>query len=117
MEAQLKDRAGNLGELFGVTRQVAGDISTVLDQSMITAQFPDREEFFRKLASSKELPSTSKLERMWFEIQREMTEQGRVAQLHAHIVENDGTQSRGRRDSHRTVHRDVGWQVPDLSAG
>lgn len=74
-----------------MTRQVAGDISTVLDQSMITGEFPDRVEFFRKLASSKELPSTAKLERMWFEIQREMTEQGRVAQLHTHIVENDGT--------------------------
>jgi biopolymer transport protein ExbB len=91
MEAQLKDRSGNLGELFGVTRQVAGDISTVLDQSMITGEFPDRVDFFKKLASSKELPSTSKLERMWFEIQREMTEQGRVAQLHTQIVENDGT--------------------------
>jgi biopolymer transport protein ExbB len=91
LEAQLKDRAGNLGELFGVTRQVAGDLSTVLDQSMISAEFPDREEFFRKLASSKELPSSAKLERMWFEIQREMTEQGRVAQLHTSIVENDGS--------------------------
>jgi biopolymer transport protein ExbB len=91
MEAQLKDREGNLGELFGVTRQVAGDLSTVLDQSMISGQFPEREDFFRKLASSKELPSTPKLERMWFEIQREMTEQGQVAQLHAKVVENDGS--------------------------
>jgi biopolymer transport protein ExbB len=91
MEAQLKDREGNLGELFGVTRQVAGDLSTVLDQSMISGQFPDREDFFRKLASSKELPSSPKLERMWFEIQREMTEQGQVAQVHSKIVENDGS--------------------------
>jgi biopolymer transport protein ExbB len=91
LEAQLKDREGNLGELFGVTRQVAGDLSTVLDQSMISGQFPDREDFFRKLASSKELPSSPKLERMWFEIQREMTEQGQVAQLHTKIVENDGS--------------------------
>ena len=91
LEAQLKDREGNLGELFGVTRQVAGDLSTVLDQSMISAQFPDREEFFRKLASSKELPSTPKLERMWFEIQREMTEQGMVAQLHTKVIADDGS--------------------------
>ena len=91
LEAQLKDREGNLGELFGVTRQVAGDLSTVLDQSMISGQFPDREEFFRKMASSKELPSTPKLERMWFEIQREMTEQGIVARLHTKVVEKDGS--------------------------
>src|ERR1700683_3874047 len=91
LEAQLKDREGNLGELFGVTRQVAGDLSTVLDQSMISGQFPDREDFFRMLASSKELPSRPKLERMWFEIQREMTEQGLVAQVRTKIVENDGS--------------------------
>lgn len=91
LEGQLKEREGNLGELFGVTRQVAGDLSTVLDQSMISAQFPDRVQFFRNMASSKELPSTSKLERMWFEIQREMTEQGLVTRLRTRIVGKDGS--------------------------
>jgi len=87
----LRDRAGNLGELFGVTRQVAGDTATTLAQSMIAAQFPDREEFLRTLAASKELPSSLELERLWYEIQREMTESGRVARLRTKIVEPDGS--------------------------
>ncbi len=91
LEAQLKDRSGNLGELFGVTRQVAGDMTGVLYQSMISAQYPGREEFFKKLASSKELPSSTELERMWFELQREMTESGQVAVMHLPIVELDGS--------------------------
>jgi biopolymer transport protein ExbB len=91
LEAQLKERSGNLGELFGITRQVAGDLSTVLDQSIIGAQFPDRTDFFHQMASSKELPSTSKLERMWFEIQREMTEQGLVRRVRTRIVDKDGS--------------------------
>jgi biopolymer transport protein ExbB len=95
MDALLKERAGNLGELFGVTRQVAGDMATVIYQSMISAQYPDREAFFRTLGSSKELPSSTALERMWFELQREMTESGRVSLVKMKIVEADGS----RRDA------------------
>jgi len=91
LEALVKERSGNLGELFGVTRQVAGDMTAVLYQSMISAQFPDREAFFRTLGSSKELPSSASLERMWFEMQREMTESGRVALLRTKIVDTDGS--------------------------
>jgi len=91
LDTLLKERAGNLGELFGVTRQVAGDTATVLSQSMISAQFPDREEFLRTLAGSKELPGSPQLERLWFEMQREMTESGRVARIHTKVVEAGGT--------------------------
>jgi len=90
LDQLLRDRAGNLGELFGVTRQVAGDTATVLAQSLISAQFQDREEFLRTLAGAKELPSSVELERLWFEMQREMTESGRVAKLPMKIVEPDG---------------------------
>ena len=90
VDTMLKERAGHLGELFGVTRQVAGDTATVLSQSVISVQFPDREDFFRKLAGSKELPSGADLERMWFEMQREMTESGRVARFQHKIVQADG---------------------------
>src|SRR4051794_17230309 len=63
----LKQREGNLGELFGVTRQVAGDTANVMEQSIISAQYPDREEFLRSVASAKTLPSITELERLWFE--------------------------------------------------
>ncbi len=90
LDTLLKDRAGNLGELFGVTRQVAGDTATVLSQSLISVQFPDREDFLRTLAGTKELPASPELERLWFEMQREMTESGRVARFPAKIVEPEG---------------------------
>ncbi len=91
MDTLLKQRAGNLGELFGVTRQVAGDTATVLSQSMISAQFPDREDFFRSLSATRELPSSANLERLWFEMQREMTESGRVAKIQTRIIESGGS--------------------------
>jgi biopolymer transport protein ExbB len=91
LEGLLKSREGNLGELFGVTRQVAGDVSSVVLGSLTTARFPDRDEFLAKLAKAKSLPSIVELEQLWFEMQREMTETGRVARFNTQIVTAEGT--------------------------
>ena len=90
VNALLKERQGNLGELFGVTRQVAGDTANVMEQSIISAQFPDREEFLRSLGTAKTLPSITELERLWFEMQREMTETGVVQRYEHQVVQPDG---------------------------
>ena len=86
----LQQRQGNLGELFGVTRQVAGDVAGALSSSMITAEFPDREDFFVKIASTKTLPNIGELERMWFEMTREMTESGQVVRFPTQVAQPDG---------------------------
>jgi biopolymer transport protein ExbB len=86
----LTQRLGSLGELFGVVRQVAGDGTAVLYSSLLSAQYPKRDEFFAELGRSKSLPSIEQLERLWFEIQREMTESGRVARFRSRIVDSNG---------------------------
>jgi biopolymer transport protein ExbB len=95
--AELEDlmiqRLGTLGELFGVVRQVAGDGTTVMYSSLTSAQFPGRDRFFANLGQSKELPSIEELERLWFEIQREMTESGKVVRFQTTIVDADGVPS------------------------
>ena len=90
MQTQVEQKAGNLGEMFGVVRQVANDFSSVVHNSIISAQFPDREDFVVKLSQAKSLPSMSDLERFWFELQREMTESGRIARFKSKIVTPDG---------------------------
>jgi biopolymer transport protein ExbB len=90
LETLLDARQGNLGELFGVTRQVAGDLSGVVYNSLISAQFPDRGDFLAKLAKSKALPARRDLERLWYEMLREMTESGRVARFRGPLVTEEG---------------------------
>jgi biopolymer transport protein ExbB len=90
MQTTVEQKAGNLGEMFGVVRQVANDFSSVVHNSIISAQYPDREDFVAKLAGAKALPSMSDLERFWFELQREMTESGRIARFKTRIVNPDG---------------------------
>jgi biopolymer transport protein ExbB len=90
-EELMTQRLGTLGELFGVVRQVAGDGSSVMYNSLISAQFPKRDEFFAELGKSKALPSMDQLERLWIEIQREMTESGKVVRFETTIVDEHGT--------------------------
>lgn len=97
MTQLLKQHEGNLGELFGVTRQIAGDAANVLQQSMLTVQYPaaeaekDRVDFLVGMAAEKSLPSIVELERMWFELQREMTGNGRVERFKAPVLQADGS--------------------------
>jgi biopolymer transport protein ExbB len=91
LQTMLDNRLGSLGELFGVVRQVSGDVSSVVFQSMISAQHPGRDEFFASLAKAKELPSIKQLERLWYELLRQMTESGRVARFETEIVGSDGS--------------------------
>lgn len=90
MQNQLEARAGNLGEMFGVVRQVANDFSAVVNNSIISAQYPGRSEFVTKLAQSKNMPSMPDLERFWFELQREMTETGKVVKYKTQVVSPKG---------------------------
>jgi biopolymer transport protein ExbB len=90
LEERMNQRLGTMGELFGVVRQVAGDGSSVMYNSLISAQFPKRDEFFAQLGKSKVLPSMAELERLWIEIQREMTENGKIVRFQTEIVDADG---------------------------
>jgi len=89
-EATLTERLGSLGELFGVVRQVAGDAAGIVDGSLISAEIPGREEFLAELGKSKALPSIELLTDLWYELQREMTEQGKVVRFTAPVLTLEG---------------------------
>lgn len=90
----LTKRLGSLKELFGVLQQVAGDTKSKFQNSVISAQIPGRAEFLDNMAqsmgSTSKLASIAEIERVWFEIQREMTESGKVTRFSADVVEANG---------------------------
>ncbi len=85
---------GSLKEVFGVLQQVTGDQIAVFNDSIISAQFPDREKFLRafakKTSSSTTLPSIDEMRQLWFEVQREMTQQGKIVNFTAKVQKPDG---------------------------
>ncbi|MDR0781722.1 MAG: MotA/TolQ/ExbB proton channel family protein [Pseudomonadales bacterium] len=77
-----------LGEVFGLARQVANDQISPLQQSMIGAQYPsnDRIAFLQGLAANTHMLTVDQLERLWFELSREMAAQGEVAKFNGSVV-------------------------------
>jgi biopolymer transport protein ExbB len=96
LTAVLNERLGSLKELFGVMQQVSGDAQVRFDNSLTNIQYPDRSQFLedlaKKIGGSAKLPSLEEIERLWFELQREMTESGRVARFSTQVNRQDGTQ-------------------------
>ena len=85
---------GTLRELFGVLQQVAGETQGLLENSVTNVQHPDRGDFLielnRTLSTESTLPTIEEIERLWFLLQQEMTESGKVVRFPATVITSDG---------------------------
>ena len=90
----LHQRTGTLGEVFGVVRQSAGDLKAVISDSLVSAQHSGRVPPIENLANSKALPTVSELETLWYTLQQEMTESGKVATFDSEVIGVDGVSRR-----------------------
>ena len=92
--AALDKRLGALKELFGVLQTVAGDAQTRFGGSLTNIQYPNREAFLvelgSKMASANSLASIQDIEGLWYELQREITEQGRISKFTTQYATADG---------------------------
>lgn len=87
----LQERMGNLGELFGIVRQSAGDIQAALNDSMVSAQYPGRDVFLSELAQRKVLPNVQELRTVWSRMVTEIAESGRVIKFNAEVERANGS--------------------------
>jgi biopolymer transport protein ExbB len=94
--AALDERLGALKELFGVLQTVSGDSQGRFNASLTNIQFPDRGDFLvalgSKMASATELAQIEDIERLWFELQREINESGKVVRFDHQVTTADGEQ-------------------------
>ncbi len=85
----LDERLGALKELFGVLQTVSGDAQARFNSSLTRLQYPNRQDFLvelgSKMASASELASIEDIERLWFELQREVVASGRNVRFN-HLV-------------------------------
>jgi biopolymer transport protein ExbB len=92
--AALDERLGALKELFGVLQTVSGDTQARFKGSLTDIQYPDRGDFLvelgNKMASKNELASIEDMERLWYELQREVTESGKVVRFSHEVTTADG---------------------------
>jgi biopolymer transport protein ExbB len=96
LERAFQERLGGLKELFGVLQQASGDARGNFEQSVTQVQYPERTDFLlalaKKVGQSNRLPSLEEIERLWFELQREMTESGKVTTFMTNVVDASGVE-------------------------
>ncbi len=94
LEERLTERLGSLKELFGVLQQVAGDaqgnFSTSLTQIHGTERSDYLSAFAQRMGQTTDLPTIEEIERLWYELQWEMTETGRVAKVRMPVLTGAG---------------------------
>lgn len=87
---ELRLRVGNLGEMFGVVRQTATDLSTVLSDSLTSIEVKERKADLNKLSEAKELPTIKELEDLWYSLQHEMTINGAISTFTTDVLTPTG---------------------------
>jgi biopolymer transport protein ExbB len=94
LEERLQERMGSLKELFGVLQQVAGDAQAQFFGSLTQPEFPERTDFLvdfaGRMGQANRLPEIAEIERLWFELQREMTRSQQIVTRLTQVVTAEG---------------------------
>ena len=86
LRKELQQSVTDMGDIFSIYRQFAADFTAVLDESQTGAQFPDRSAELKKINTVDALPSIDDMEKLWYLVQQEMTESGKVAAYRGKVV-------------------------------
>ena len=82
----LRIRIGNFGELFGVVRQVSGEAIATLKNSLVSIQYPGREEGLAELSETRNLPSIDQMKNLLVILLEEMTKSGNVERFDSEVI-------------------------------
>ncbi|MDE0507745.1 MAG: energy transducer TonB, partial [Gammaproteobacteria bacterium] len=90
----LRDRRGDLNELFGTLQGVAGDFLSTFENSLISAQYPGRsqavEGFIEKAGSTIAQLEVEEMEQFWFYMHQELTESAQVVSYNGQVALPNG---------------------------
>lgn len=90
LQAELDEQAGDLRELFSVARSVAGDLDARLQDSLTTLDGSENGDAAAAIANKKGVLGSEELRSLWYLLQEEATEVGKVKRIDAVVVAPDG---------------------------
>lgn len=90
LQQELSRRVGEMGDVYSVQRQFVSDMQTALDASLIGAQFPQRQATLARLAETETLPTIDDMQALWYLVQQEMTESGKVVRYAGSVASAEG---------------------------
>lgn len=90
LEDRLTENTGNLGNVFTVVTQVAGDALPLIQNSMVSAQYGDRLPMLEALSGNQSMPTAQQLRELWLLLLDEMVHSGEVARFQAPVITGGG---------------------------
>ena len=89
LETELNIKLGVLGELFGVARQMAGELQADSETAYNFTEFPDRRDALNEIGQIK-VHNLKNLEDLWILHLNEIASSGEVKEISANIINSDG---------------------------
>ena len=93
LETALAEQSGDLEELFSIVRQAATDVRTLVGDSLVSAERPDRLAVIDELAAPESVPDADDLRGFWLLLLDEMEGSGRVARFEAPVIGEGGEEN------------------------
>ena len=90
LEEKLTLKLGNLGEMFGVVKQVSGQTRGEFKNSITNIDNPARDLFLKNLAESKKLPDLSDISNLWVELVKEIRNAETIKVFKTNVLTADG---------------------------
>lgn len=90
LETLLDERSGDLRDVFTAVNQVAADAQASVQNSMVSAEVPDRSALLTRLAGGDSLPSAGDLRALWLTLLDEMHQSGRVSRFETPVIAASG---------------------------
>ena len=90
LEEKLTLKLGNLGEMFGVVKQVSGQTRGEFKNSITNIDNPARDLFLKNLAESKKLPDLSDISALWVELVKEIRNAETIKVFKTNVLTADG---------------------------
>ena len=93
LETALSEQSGDLEELFSIVRQTAEDARTLLTDSLVAGEHPEREATLDALTDPETVPGAEDLRAFWVALLEEMEGGGRVSRFEAPVISKGGEES------------------------
>lgn len=90
LEQELKAVTDDIGELSSTFREFAGDFSAVLNESLLSVQFPERSSQLKALANSDIQTTIEDIQTLWLILQEDMTAAGKITRFSGQFVDPAG---------------------------
>ena len=113
LEESLQIKIGVLGELFGVTRQFAGELLASTEKAVTFSEFPQRPEVLRDIGGT-QVHNLDQLQNLWISYLDEIVSSGEVKTINANIIDKNGESNVGEivRYGHFTTSYDNKFVTP-----